>query len=67
MITIDDECNLEGTIVSVSDKKKVETLTFVAPIIIVQIRAPIKVEVVVPNPTITALASQTLSNTKAVP
>ncbi|XP_047253011.1 uncharacterized protein LOC124887407 [Capsicum annuum] len=70
MITIDEECNLEGTIVSVGDKEKMETSTFVAPVITVQIRAiraPIEVEVDVPKPTITALVTRTPLNTKVVP
>ncbi|KAF3658446.1 hypothetical protein FXO38_13198 [Capsicum annuum] len=43
-ITIDEECNLEGTIVSVINKEKVKTSTFIAPETTVQVQAPIEVE-----------------------
>ncbi|MCE3050224.1 hypothetical protein HAX54_046692, partial [Datura stramonium] len=42
MITIDEECSLEGTIVSVKNKEKVASSTFVAPIITVQTDAKSK-------------------------
>ncbi|XP_055830916.1 uncharacterized protein LOC129899948 [Solanum dulcamara] len=68
MITIDEECNLEGIIVPVKEHKNVMTSAFIAPIIIIQARAPFEVEVLVPKPKITALIVQsTLFDTKAVP
>ncbi|XP_059289021.1 uncharacterized protein LOC132042521 [Lycium ferocissimum] len=68
MITIDEDYNLEGTIVPVKKEKKVESSPFIAPVITVQMRAPIEVEVLTPRPRITALVAQAPSfNTKAVP
>ncbi|XP_060178843.1 uncharacterized protein LOC132609024 [Lycium barbarum] len=68
MITIDEDCNLEGTIVSVKKEEKVESSAFIAPVITVQTRAPIEVEVLTPRPRITTLVAQApFFNTKAVP
>ncbi|XP_059310139.1 uncharacterized protein LOC132061316 [Lycium ferocissimum] len=68
MIAIDEECDLEGTIVPVKKEEKVESSAFIAPVITVQVRAPIEVEVLTPRPKITALVAQAPSfNTKAVP
>ncbi|XP_060202527.1 uncharacterized protein LOC132630957 [Lycium barbarum] len=68
MITIDEDCNLEGTIVPVKKKEKVKSSAFIAPVITVQMRAPIEVEVLTPRPRITAVVAQTPSfNTKAIP
>jgi len=67
MITVDEECNLDGTIVSTSVKERVKTLAFVVPIVTIGVRAPI-VEVLMHKPTITALVAHTPSlDTKSVP
>ncbi|KAJ8538459.1 hypothetical protein K7X08_027680 [Anisodus acutangulus] len=49
MITVDEEHNLEGTIVSVRRKEKVKSSAFVTPMITVQLRAPFGVEVLHPK------------------
>ncbi|KAF3645804.1 hypothetical protein FXO37_20783 [Capsicum annuum] len=67
MITIDEEYNLEEIFVSVADKEKVETSTFIMPIMTVQMRAPIEVEVLISRPTIMDLVDQTCLDTKTVP
>ncbi|XP_060190790.1 uncharacterized protein LOC132620095 [Lycium barbarum] len=65
MIAIDEDCNLEGTIVSVKGKEKVESSACVAPVITVQTSAPF--EVLTPRPRITTLVAPAPSrNTKAV-
>ncbi|XP_060175420.1 uncharacterized protein LOC132606099 [Lycium barbarum] len=67
MITIDEDCNLEGTIVPVRKEEKVESSAFIAPVITVQMREPIEVELLTPKPRITALVARALAfNTKAV-
>ncbi|XP_055812085.1 uncharacterized protein LOC129882003 [Solanum dulcamara] len=45
MITIDEECNLEGTILPIKEEKNVMASAFIAPIITIQARAPFEVEV----------------------
>ncbi|XP_055806917.1 uncharacterized protein LOC129875663 [Solanum dulcamara] len=68
MITIDEECNLEGTILPIKEEKNVMASAFIAPIITIQARAPFEVEVLVPKPKITVLVAQsTHFDTKAVP
>ncbi|XP_055826447.1 uncharacterized protein LOC129894858 [Solanum dulcamara] len=68
MITIDEECNLEGTILPIKEEKNVMASAFIAPIITIQARAPFEVEVLVPKPRITVLVAQsTHFDTKAVP
>jgi len=68
MITVDEDCNLEGTIAPVKIEKSVKTSTFISPVITVQARAPIEVEVFLPKPRIMALVAQSsLFDTKAVP
>ncbi|KAJ8531506.1 hypothetical protein K7X08_026940 [Anisodus acutangulus] len=49
MITVDEEHNLEGTIVPVQRKEKVKSSAFVTPMITVQLRAPFGVEVLPPK------------------
>ena len=66
MITIDEDCNLEGTIVPVKEREEIESSACVAPIITVQKRAPF--EVLTPRPRITTFVAPAPSrNTKAVP
>jgi len=49
-------------------KKNVETSAFISPVITVQVRAPIEVEVFLPKPKIMALVTQSFPfDTKAVP
>ncbi|XP_049388317.1 uncharacterized protein LOC125852640 [Solanum stenotomum] len=68
MITVDEDCNLEGTIVPVKIEKNVETSAFISPVITVQARAPIEVEVFLPKSRIMALVAQSSPfDTKAVP
>ncbi|XP_049381345.1 uncharacterized protein LOC125845898 [Solanum stenotomum] len=68
MITVDEDCNLEGTIVSVKIEKNVETSTLISPVITVQALAPIEVEVFLPKPRIMALVTQSSPfDAKAVP
>ncbi|KAJ8535672.1 hypothetical protein K7X08_023392 [Anisodus acutangulus] len=49
MITVDEEHNLEGTIVPIQIEEKVESSAFVTPMITVQVRAPFGVEVFPPK------------------
>ncbi|KAJ8566121.1 hypothetical protein K7X08_030598 [Anisodus acutangulus] len=49
MITVDEEHNLEGTIVPVQREEKVESSAFITPMITVQVRAPFGVEVFPPK------------------
>jgi len=68
MITVDEDCNLEGTIVPVKIEKNIETSAFISPVITVQVRAPIEVEAFLPKPKIVALAVQSSPfDTNAVP
>ncbi|XP_075110577.1 uncharacterized protein LOC142181560 [Nicotiana tabacum] len=68
MISTDEDWNLEGTIVPIEDEKKAVSSTFIAPVITVQVRAPIEVEVLPPKPKIMALVAHTPSfRTKVVP
>ncbi|KAJ8564427.1 hypothetical protein K7X08_000887 [Anisodus acutangulus] len=54
MITVDEERNLEGTIVPVQREEMVESSAFITPMITVQVRAPFGVEVLPPKPRIMA-------------
>ncbi|KAJ8538023.1 hypothetical protein K7X08_014563 [Anisodus acutangulus] len=54
MITVDEDHNLEGTIVPVQRKEKVESSTFITPMITVQVKAPFGVEALPPKPRIMA-------------
>ncbi|KAJ8537150.1 hypothetical protein K7X08_035551 [Anisodus acutangulus] len=54
MITVDEERNLEGTIVPVQREEMVESSAFITPMITVQVRAPFGVEVLSPKPRIMA-------------
>ncbi|KAG5615225.1 hypothetical protein H5410_015049 [Solanum commersonii] len=68
IITVDEDYNLEGTIVPVRVEKNAKTLTFISPVITVQGRVPIKVEVLLPKPKIMALVTQSSPfNTKVAP
>ncbi|KAJ8564732.1 hypothetical protein K7X08_001192 [Anisodus acutangulus] len=49
MITVDEDHNLEGTIVPVQRKEKVESSTFITPMITVQVKAPFGVEALPPK------------------
>ncbi|KAJ8527706.1 hypothetical protein K7X08_015157 [Anisodus acutangulus] len=49
IITVDEEHNLEGTIVPVQREEKVESSAFITPMITVQVRAPFGVEVFPPK------------------
>ncbi|XP_070013654.1 uncharacterized protein [Nicotiana sylvestris] len=68
MISTDEDWNLEGTIVPIEDEKKAMSSAFIAPVITVQVRAPIEVDVLPLKPRIMALVAQTPSfETNAVP
>ncbi|KAJ8563623.1 hypothetical protein K7X08_032075 [Anisodus acutangulus] len=54
MITVDEEHNLEGTIVPVRRKENVESPASITPMITVQLRAPLGVEVLPPKSRIMA-------------
>ncbi|XP_075076785.1 uncharacterized protein LOC142163401 [Nicotiana tabacum] len=68
MISTDEDRNLEGTIVTIEDEKKVVSSAFISHVSTVQVRAPIEVEILPPKARIMALVAQTPSfKTKVVP
>ncbi|MCD9560844.1 hypothetical protein HAX54_019651, partial [Datura stramonium] len=60
MITLDEEYDMKGTIVPIGNKEVVATISSIAPFIIIQLNAPLTIQIYQPRSVVTPIIAKKL-------